>query len=1256
MQTNWRKFSRAWKNYEIASNLINETSQFRCAVLLTVIGEDAMDKFDGFKFDARENDNDIETVMRKFEEFCMGTTHEAFESYRFHSRAQEQNETIEAYVAELRKLARGCNFENFEDRMIRDRILVGCKSDHVREKLLENPKLTLKKAIEIARAYEASQVKLTEMRDLAVDRISSHHKKKTQTAERKYVPNEKKKFGQKKKCTRCGYDIHQAKECPAMKAECNKCKKVGHFASQCRTREVKEIEAEEVTILGAVYEVNNIDDWSTEVLVNQKRMKFYVDTGADVTVIPDRCFKDTKVLKPTDKKLCGAGGSKLEVLGVYKAILEKNEHRTDQDLYVIKGLKKPLLGKPAIKELKILEFVNELSKTELNPRTDFPELFRGLGEMKNTYKIELKDDAKPFNLTCPRRLPLPLKDKVEEELKSLQEQGIIRPIDKPTDWCAPIVAVMKATGKVRLCCDFSKLNEAVKRELYPLPTTDQLLAQIDGANFFSKLDCNKGFHQIALDQDSQELTTFITPFGRFCYQRLPFGINSGPEIFHREMSKIISGIPGVISDIDDVLVSGKDKEEHDYRLKQVLNKMADARITLNEKCEFAVPQVKFLGHIISKKGIRIDPDKVEAITKLEAPKDVPGLRRLLGMVNHVGKFIPMLAELTKPLRDMLKRDNEWMWGADQETAFQKVKEILISAPVLDHYNANKPTKISADASSYGIGGVLMQKSKDHWKPIFYASRSLTDAESRYAQIEKEALAMTWICERFSEFLVGLPRFEIETDHKPLLSIMKSKDLDLLTTRLQRFRMRMLRFTYDIQYVPGKDLTTADTLSRAPLTQNEANTEIVDEEVLLINRVFDSLPITDKRLEEVRAAQQLDSECQRIMAFCIQDHWPQNANKVYKGFYPERHCLSVERGTLLHGTRLVIPSSLRSDMLQRIHQGHQGIVKTRALAKTCIWWPGISKEIEKLVTNCPECEKHRVLPPQPLKPTPTPEHPWERVGSDLFEWNGEHYILVVDYYSRWIEISHLMSLSSRNVINSFKAIFARMGIPKLVCTDNGTQYTAKEFTEFAEYFGFEHIKSSPHHQSANGEAERAVRTIKNMLKKEQDPFLALLNYRATPLEQGKSPAELLMNRKIRTRIPALPGKKTDVEFRARDTWIKNRMKRNFDQRHKTKTLPEFHPGQPVWIKTPKYEEATTIPRSIDIQTKSGFITRRNRQHLRKRTEGPTQIPQGIPTETNLPTLGKTKVETDVPLDIEDKRPATVVTRSGRLVKPREILDL
>jgi hypothetical protein len=279
-----------------------------------------------------------------------------------------------------------------------------------------------------------------------------------------------------------------------------------------------------------------------------------------------------------------------------------------------------------------------------------------------------------------------------------------------------------------LCIDFTRLNESVKRENFPLPATDQFLAQLDGATVFSRLDCNNGFHQIELDEKSQELTTFITPFGRFCYKRLPFGISSGPEIFHREMWHILSGIPGVIVDIDDMLVSGRNKKEHDARLIAVLSNMHEVRVTLNDKCVFATDRVKFLGHIITPEGIHIDEAKVEAITKFPRPENVADLRRLLGMVNHLAKFASHLAEISQPLRELLKKDVEWIWDAPQEQAFQQIKVKLSTAPVLAHYSAEKPTKVSADASSYGLGGVLLQKEGQEWKPVFYALRSLSDTE------------------------------------------------------------------------------------------------------------------------------------------------------------------------------------------------------------------------------------------------------------------------------------------------------------------------------------------------------------------------------------------------------------------------------------------------------------------------------------------------------------------------------------------------
>ena len=1274
----WRKFLRSWNNYEIASNLKAEPNEYRCSVLLAIIGDDALERFDGFRFDNDNEKTDIDVVLKKFEEFCVGSTHEAFESYRFHVRNQEQTESIDAYVAELRKLAKGCNFGDFEDRMLRDRILVGCKSEHVREKLLEDSTLTLKKAIEIARAYEASQHQLQEMsaKEGAVDRVSYKGDKPRSFKTPKGGKQSKFKSKGKDKCTKCGKERHKRiEDCPAAKAECNKCSKVGHYAAVCFSKNIRRVVSDDdVPVLGSISgEINTVDSWNTELLVNSQKMEFRIDTGADVSVIPDRCFKNMNVLKKTEKRLYGPGGTRLEVLGVFTATLESKDLKSDQDLYVIKGLKKPLLGRPAIEALGVLKRVDAVEGRQ-DIKDEYPSLFKNknIGKIDSPYLIRLKDDARPFSITAPRRLPLPMKDMVEAELQSLQELGIIRPVTKPTDWCAPIVAVPKSTpGKVRICVDYTKLNESVKRENFPLPAIDQLLAQLDGATVFSKLDCNKGFHQIPLSEESQELTTFITPFGRFCYQRLPFGISSGPEVFHREMTHILAGLPGVVCDIDDILIGGKGQEEHDARLRKVLDRLDKAGVTLNEKCELSTKEIKFLGHIITPSGISIDPSKVEAIAEMPTPEDVPGLRRLLGMVNHVAKFAPNLAEVSKPLRDLLKKDSDWIWEDPQEKSFQEIKKLLSSAPVLQHYGAKKPTKVSADASSFGMGGVLLQKDAEGWKPVQYASRSFTDTEQRYAQVEKEALAMTWCCEKFADFLVGLPSFQIETDHKPLLALMKTKQLDELTPRIQRFRMRMMRFSYQVEYVAGKHLVTADALSRAPGRKPREEDRVTEEDLKsFVQSVVDSIPASDMRLEEVRREQMKDFECCSIIKFCQEDYWPESAKKDFPQFYLDRHLFTVVEGLLLMGTRLVIPQVLRKEMLDRVHEGHQGIVKCRALARTCIWWPGISKDIATLVEKCSACERYRTVPPQPLIPTATPDFPWQRVGTDLFEWLGEHYLLVVDYYSRWIEVSHLKTMTSNAVIHSLKTIFARFGIPELVYSDNGTQYTSSEFARFSQFYGFKHVTSSPHHPSGNGEAERAVQTIKNLLKKEQDPFLALLSYRSTPLSQGQSPSELLMKRKLRTRVPLFRSREDDDIFRKKDTQEKERQKFDFDRRHRAKELPTLKPGQPVWLKTPKTTEATVLPdRSVCVKT-GVKETRRNRSQLRLRDPSVKLPEPSSPKETAL-SLGRPSVSTHV--STEDTSPdyqageqsssslrgtttPLTRTRSGRVVNPPKMLDL
>ena len=318
-----------------------------------------------------------------------------------------------------------------------------------------------------------------------------------------------------------------------------------------------------------------------------------------------------------------------------------------------------------------------------------------------------------------------------------------------------------------------------------MPTTEQTLGKLSGAKIMSKLDANSGFWQRKLSENSKLVTTFITPWGRYCFTRLPFGISSAPEHFQKAMQRILEGLDGVECQVADILVFGETQEQHDKRLIAVLERLADANVTLNlEKCKFSTDKVEFLGHVIGKDGVQIDPTKVEAVTQMGEPTDIAQLRRFLGMVNQVGKYIPNLADITKPLRVLLSKNNAWLWTEAQQKAFDDVKKALVSAPTLALYDPAKETRVSSDASSFGLGSVLTQAQEDGgWKPVAYISRSLTPTEQRYTQVEKEALAVTWACERLSDYLISKP-FHIETDHKPLVPLLGSKNLNEMPPRIQ----------------------------------------------------------------------------------------------------------------------------------------------------------------------------------------------------------------------------------------------------------------------------------------------------------------------------------------------------------------------------------------------------------------------------------------------------------------------------------------
>ena len=1145
----WPRWIRRFEHFRSATGLASKDGKVQVDTLLYAMGSDADDVMLSFHL-TDDQACDYSLVKEKFTRHFVKKRNIIYERARFNTRCQEKDESVDSFVTALHNLAQHCDYRNLHDEMIRDRLVVGLRDAKLSERLQMDADLTLETALAKSRQSETVHQQQAFLRGREETAVATINRGRRRTP------------AARGKCPRCGKTpSHARQQCPARDAKCKGCGKLGHYERVCRSSADK-VRVVQEEFLGAISSGSK-NQWDAVIRVNGTSVKFKIDTGAEVTVIPETTHKaiGSPPLKKPDRVLRGPSNYKLPVLGWFEANLQTEKSQCCHNLYVVRSLHIALLGRPAIESLGILARIGTVSNTKTLIEK-FSSLFHGLGKLKEDYHISLKPDATPYSLTTPRRVPIPLMKAVKAELDRMERQGVIVKVTKPTEWCAGMVVVLKKGGRVRICVDLTKLNENVCRERHIMPAVEQTLAQLVGAKIFSKLDANSGFWQIPLSPQSHYLTTFITPFGRYCFRRLPFGITSAPEHFQRRMTEILADLDGAVCLMDDILIYGETQQQHDERLDKVLQRLQESGLTLNvNKCQFSCSQIPFLGQVLTEDGVRADPEKVAAIQKAPTPQNVGDIHRFLGMVNQMGKFAPNLAEKTKPLRDLLQKEAAWIWGPAQQNSFDDLKKLLTTYPVLALYDPSRETTVSADASSFGLGAVLLQRQPSgEQKPVAYVSRSMTPTEQRYAQIEKEALAFTWACERFSTYLIGL-RFHIETDHKPLVPLFSTKRLDELPIRVQRFRMRMMRYDFSISHVAGKHLATADALSRAPTGEpSGGDHELQQETEAYVQQIMQTLPATEQRTEQIRQCQESDPVCQQLVQLTLQG-WPPEKKSLpreLKPYHTVQSELAVADGVLMRGSRIVIPASLRQDVLRCLHKGHQGINKCRDLARQSVWWPGLAAELETLVRNCDICCKHQPPSVQPLIPSTLPDLPWQKVGTDLFEYKQKPYLIIVDYYSRFIEIALLSDTSSATVVCHTKSVFARHGIPEVVISDNGPQFRAETYKQFAKDFSFKHITSSPYHSQGNGEAERAVGTVKRLLEKEEDPYLALLAYRSTPLQNGYSPAELLMSRKLRASVPISrqqlkPAVPNDAQLRARDKKAKDRQKRDYDKRHRARDV-------------------------------------------------------------------------------------------------------
>lgn len=1220
----WPKWKTNYERYRSVAGITNISAEAQANSLLLHMGEAVNEILDNHPPTAIQLAT-YEGLIAFFNDKFMKQVNVIFERAQFNKRTQREGETAQEFITAVTNLSKTCNYGQMTDELVRDKLVAGILDAKLSETLQLDKNLTLQSAKSKILQNERVKLENKTIRDQTGD-INRVHREKYQPKKQSNLKDSPKH----PQCGRCGSKpSHTLRECPAIKEKCRKCDIKGHYAKMCKTGHKKHV-ARVVDTSSSDSEVGQIicevsdgknTQWNISLALSSgEHINCKIDTGADVSIFSKQNYdklSEKPRLKHTRTKLKGPGNTNLPVIGkINLPVCWKGDIRLLK-MFVIEN-KDNLLGRPAIENLNVLKFVDEITndKMSLNKiMSDYPELFKGFGKLKNyEHDIKLDPDAQPYSICTPRRIPLPLLQSVEKELKYMVEQDIIEEVspNNPTPWCAPMVCVPKKGGKIRICADFTELNKHVQREKIILPTVDATIAQIKNAKVFSKLDCASSFWQLSLTDPSKNYTAFLTPFGRYIYKRVPFGITSAPEIYQQAMNRLFHGQKGVLVHMDDITIFADSEKHHNEILKKVLEILKENSLTLNkDKCQIGISEIKLLGHIVGKSGLRIDDNNIKAIIDFKPPENVSQVRQFLGMINHLTKFLGNAAEHTRPLRELLKQNVVFTFNQQHLDCFNKLKTLVTTAPVLKMYNVSAKTRILADSSSYGIGGCLEQLQSDgRWAPVIYCSKSLSETQQRYAQIEKEAYAVTWVCERLEEYLLG-KSFTIQTDHLPLLSILKKKPINDLTVRLQRFRLRLTRFVYEMEHVPGKSFYIPDTLSRRPLPEGDKDKDVLEEEVTLhINVINKQLLEDDLNTSRKRITEAQKKELTKLGDY-VEKGWP-DKKKVTgecQKYFKYKEDITFYEDTLYYKDIIIIPPSLYKETLKNIHIGHQGINSCKSRAKNAVWWPHMNNFIEEKISNCLECLKNKNQETDPMTIRNLPVLPFEHVATDLFVYKNITYMVVQDVYSKYPEVIVLSKTKSEHVIEKLKEVFSRFGIPKILYSDGGPQFDSYIFRDFAKSYDFKHIISSPKFPQSNGCSERAVQLVKNLIKKCEDFNLGLLAYRNTPLPCGNTPSELLMGRILRELLPInetkLKPKLPDHEqIIVKQKEEQKRSKENYDRRHASKELPKLESGDFVWVRDMKrtgyITQTACAPSSFFVETEEGTL-RRNRKFLTKLPE-------------------------------------------------------
>ena len=920
---------------------------------------------------------------------------------------------------------------------------------------------------------------------------------------------------------------------------------------------------------------------------------------------------------------------------------------------------------------------------------------QGLQKMSGPpMRIEVDETATPTAVHKPIPVPIHWRNEVKAQLDRDVELGVIEPVPwgEPVTWCSRMILVAKNDGSPRRTVDLKSLNDASVRQTHHTQPPFQQAMSVPHNTKKTVLDAWNGYHSLAIREEDRHLTSFITPWGRYRYCSATQGFLASGDAYTKRFDDIIAHLPNKTKCIDDTLLWEEDLEKSFFQTCEFLTICGNNGITLNpNKFQFAEETVKFAGFQITPTGVQPSKEFLEAILNFPTPTDITGVRSWFGLVNQAAYAFSMTEKMS-PFRDSLKPHNKFHWDQDMEQLFQESKKEIVDA--VNHgvtlFDLKKKTALTTDWSKVGTGFSLLQKHcscqsdipsccKDGWKLVFAGSQFNNKAETNYAPIEGEALAVVKALHKARFFTLGCDNLIVVTDHKPLLKVFGDRNLeDIHNPRLLSLKEKTLMWRFKIVHIPGKVNKIPDATSRYPSSPPDNHTndnKFVDTVQATVTSIISALSLLEDNVtmvtwDDVVTETASDPSMIKLMelimsGFEVDIHTLDPELSQYHQF---RDYLYTSDGAIIYKSRVVIPKRLRPKILQNLHAAHQGVTSMNARANASVFWPGITADISKTRANCYSCDK--MAPSQPAAPPVKPicpEYPFQAICADYCQKEGCSYLVIVDRYSNWPIVQRIAQgeATAKHFIAALKNHCGTYGIPEEMSSDGGPQLESRETNQFLKDFGIHHRVSSVAFPHSNCRAELGVKTIKRLLTENTGPngkldnskvLRALLQHRNTPdPATGMSPAQVLFGRQIRDFIPVMPGKyKPQKEWkkmmRRREEALSKRHVKCMERlsEHTKRLLPlkvgdtvriqnqmGTHPGK--WDKTGTVVEVKQYDQYLVKVDGTGRATLRNRKFLRKYSPyyQPGNILMGAPA---TPKQMESREDSQVPLGIDNQQTA------------------